>query len=558
MPSASREELLGSGRVSVPDWWGAGGRAGWLGDGDLGLAPPWTLAGLVAGAWGFEGPGRPGRVLPSPGIQGAQEPLAWCDSLAISTGEGGGWEGYDATLATARGGQSLVRETGEDPRPRSDVTLMRGDLQASDNAIGFSRGYTLRGLRIEAASGRRGTSGGVAAAARDLYAVAAATTRGRHRVAGLFSHRRSSASLTGGESEGARGDAGGAEYRYRAERWELSAALLRGYGYHDSRGGPWAEQRRLADATTGRLAFERSGTTQRLGVRASWREASVAPDANVPARPRARELWGATRWQRPLGDGDLDLRLGVGHQSALAMVTVAPSLEWRYRAAPWDARVAIERLVTPVWVDLAAGEHPFLQDTWAGGLEVGATVVGGGRARLGFLAGHTDHRAILSRLPLEAIALREGYRADPLGYDFGLLGAGAAWRSAHWWAALDGFVLARDASALQPRVDPGVGGRASLEAHFHYFQGDLGVRPRIEGWVVGVRESEATPSRTLPADGTINGLIAFSIADAVILFEGRDLMDRRIPQTWVDGATGVEAVGPGRQFRFTFNWRLFD
>jgi hypothetical protein len=135
---------------------------------------------------------------------------------------------------------------------------------------------------------------------------------------------------------------------------------------------------------------------------------------------------------------------------------------------------------------------------------------------------------------------------------------GFTWWTIHWTTTADGFVLARDGSTLQPRVDPGVGGRAAIQARYHAFQGDLGIQPRIEGWIVGPRESEAGLSRTLPTDGTLHALLALSIADAVIVFEGRDLLDRRIPQTWVDGATGLEARGPGREFRFTFHWRLFD
>jgi hypothetical protein len=199
VPSAGRDELLGSGSVSLPDWWGAGGRAGWLADGDLGTAPPWTLAGLVIGAWSIEAPARPLRALPWPGVMGAQEPLSWSDSVGIAAGRDAAWRGFDASLATASGGQPLVREPGDEVRARSDVTLTRGDHQMNDNGIGFSRGDTLRGLRIEAASGRRGPAGGIVAGGRDLYALAMATTRGAQRIEGSFSHRRSSAQLAGTE-----------------------------------------------------------------------------------------------------------------------------------------------------------------------------------------------------------------------------------------------------------------------------------------------------------------------------------------------------------------------
>jgi hypothetical protein len=491
-------------------------------------------------------------------VVGAQSASAWFDTLHASAGEGGAWEGFDATLARAHAGAAPDRQVAEGRPPRTDLALTTGAGGLRDNAVSLWRGDSLGGLRLEAASGERAALGGIAGAGRDLYAIAVGTSRGAHRADLAFVHRRAHARLVGGESQDVRGEAGRVAYRVGGGRWRLAADVARGYDRHDSRGVSWAEQRRLADATRAELTVERTGTRSRWGGRAAWRESGVTADASAGGRARARALWGAARWQGPAGEGDLELALGAGRHDALDRTVLAPALAWGFRRAPWDGRVVVERLATPVWADLAPGEAPFLQDTWAGGIELGALGARGGRARVGFLAGHTNGRAILPRLPLEGVALRAGYRADPRGYDFGLLTGEAGWRGARWAAAIEGFVLARDASVLQPQVDPARGGRVSLEAGVTLFGGDLRVRPRIEAWVVGPRESEATPSRSLPGYGLLGASLELTLADASLWVEGRNLGDHRTVQTWVDAATGGEAPGPGRELRATLVWRLWD
>jgi hypothetical protein len=557
-PPAGRAELLGAGLASVPAWWGAGGRAGWLPDSELGGGYPWSLAGLVAGAWVLDEPGRAPSAFPPPGAAGAQSPVAWLDSLVVSAGEGGAWEGFDAALAGARARPAFDRPANDRRQPRTDVAIASGANGLRDNAVSLWRGDTLSGLRIEAASGEHGPMGGVAGAGRDLYALSTATGRGAHRFEASFAHRRATASLAGGESQDTRAEAGGGGYRYRGERWRIGAALTRGYQNHDSRGGAWLERRRLADATAAALAVERVRGRDGWGVRGSWLESGVTPDVGASGRSRARALWGAARWRGPVGEGELELAVGVGHHSALGRTPVSPSLVWRFHGGPWDGRITFERLTTPVWSDLAPGETPFLQDTWAGGLDLGATAGAGGRGRIGFLAGHTRSRALLARLPLEALALRSGFGADPGGYDFGLVTAEARWRTPRWGTAIEGFILARDVSARQPQVDASRGGRALAEFGFRLFQGDLAVRPRLEVWAVGPRESEATPSRPLPAYGALGAALELTLADATVLIEGRNLADRRATRTWVDTSTGSEALGPGRELRATLSWRLWD
>lgn len=559
-PAAGREALVGSGVTGVSGWWGAGGRAGWLPDGDLSGGHPWSLAGLVAGTWVLEEVGRSRPTFPSPGGAGAQSPLAWFDTLAVSAGEGGAWEGFEAGLARVRAGLPITRTAGDGRRPRTEILIANGSYDLRDNAASLWRGDSLGGLRLEAASGERGVAGGVTGSGRDLYGIAAGSVRGAHRVEAGFTHRRSNAQLVGGESEDIRGEAGAGSYGYEGDRWRLGATLSRGYDRHDSRGGAWLEQRRLADATAAAVTVARRSGSRAWGVRGSWRESGVRADADSGGRERARALWGAARWQIPLGEGDLELALGAGHHTAVGRTPFAPSLVWSFRGSPWRGRVTFGRVTTPVWTDLAPGQSPFLQDTWAGGLDLGLGVAGGtgAGAGVGFLVGRTAARALVGRLPLESLARRAGFRADPGDYDFGLLLGEAHWRTRRWGASIEGFALAHDASALQPQVDPARGGRIATDLTFRMFQGDLVVRPRLEAWAVGARESEASPSRPLPGYGILGAALELTIADATVLIEGRDLADRRGVRTWVDSMTGIEVTGPGRELRVALNWRLWD
>lgn len=544
--------------TSVPGWWGAGGRAGWRPDAELGIGGPWTLAGLVVGAWALEEDGRAPVLLPAPGARGAEAAAVGFDSLDVRAGEGGAWEGFAAALARARAGPGLDRRPAPGRRSRTDVVLTSGARGLRDNAVGLWRGDSLGGLRVEAASGERAAAGGIAGGGRDRYGIAGARGRGPHRIEAAFGHRRALAQLAGGASQESRHEAGVAGYRFLGRRWSLGATVERGYGHHDSRGPGAPEARRLADATGAALTVEREGFGGRWGVRGAWQEERVTPDAAAGVRARARQTWAAARWRGPVGEGELELGLGAGLHDALGGATVAPALAWRFHGPTWQGRVTVERLATPVWSDLAPGQAPFLQDSWVGGIGLGADLGRGRRARVGFLVGHTRGRAILSRLPLEALALRTGARADPRGYDFGLLTGEASWRSGRWAAAVEGFALARDASPAQPGVDPARGGRVAAEATFRAFRGDLAIRPGVDAWLIGPRESEAVAPRSLPGYGMVGASLGLTLADATLRVEGRNLTDRRAERTWVDAATGVEALGPGRELRVALFWRLWD
>ncbi len=48
------------------------------------------------------------------------------------------------------------------------------------------------------------------------------------------------------------------------------------------------------------------------------------------------------------------------------------------------------------------------------------------------------------------------------------------------------------------------------------------------------------------------------LADVTVVTDVRGLEDERRPEVWIHPDTGLEALGPGREFRITLSWRLFD
>ncbi|MBI1796114.1 MAG: hypothetical protein HY076_07255 [Candidatus Eisenbacteria bacterium] len=530
------------------------GRPGWADDRDLGAASAWTLAGLSRGAWALDAPGLASGASPFPGTPGATRPLLWFDSLAVVTGEGAGLRGFDAALVRVGAGFDLIDLAGTRGRPTADLVIANGGHQLGDNALAVARSDTSNALRVEAGSGNRGPAGSFAGAGRDLYGIAAAIRRGRQRFEASFDHRRLNAELADGSFETVRGEGGHAGYRYRSGPWSVDGAFTRAYDRHVSGGGAFGDLTRLASATAASLAIDRSGATGRFGVRGAWRESRVAPAAGDSARVRAREVWAAAHAERTHGSETIAAELGAGHDDVLHRTVLAPSLAYGLVRARWSGRAFAERVVTPVWSDLAPGVAPFLQDTWAGGLELrGAT--DGGRGGFGVLAGRTGDRAMISRIPLESLALRAGTSVDPSTYAFALMHADAAWHGRHWMLGAEGFALARSSGTL-PALDPDRGGRAFVGASVRMFQGDLIVRPEFEAAAVGARWSEA--GRALAGYVTWTARLQLTLADAVLLIEGRNLEDRIRPQVWIDGATGVEATGSGRELRTVFSWRLWD
>jgi hypothetical protein len=172
--------------------------------------------------------------------------------------------------------------------------------------------------------------------------------------------------------------------------------------------------------------------------------------------------------------------------------------------------------------------------------------------------GRTLDRAVAQRWPLEELWLRTGYRRDPERYDWGLGSGEASWRGRSWSLEVEGYQLLRETHAVQPGVDPRRGGRGTLATWFSLFEGDLRVRLSGDAEAVGGRASEFGPSGWLEGYVSFGAGATLTLADATVAFRVRNLENERRPQTWMDPATGFEALGPGMEFRMVFAWRLYN
>lgn len=533
-------------------WVAEPGRAGEEPYAWLGSAFPASLAGLALGGWSFTG--LPGMGRPAPGLPQAEAPLAWSDSLVVSMGEGAAWDGFGAGLARAE----ETRRSRPRHAARSVFTAQSGSFGADDDGLALVRGDSTRWFGAGARAWNRGAVAGLEDGGAHVWTIGAGLSRGRHRVSGGFVQRGEAQATTGGARQDGKGEAGDAEYRYAAGWWDAGLSFERAHDSHLSFGDFLPGSRR--EAQENRVALDARVRTERgqAAARLEWRESQVVRTGGDAARSRARAVWGALEWRQALGEGRLELTLGAGHHGGVGRTELAPSVVYRFAGGPFDGAVRLERAVVPVWSDLAPGQAPFLQSTWAGGFDVGATARDGSGARASLLMGRTRDRALVARLPLEELWLRAGARADDEPYDFSLLTLVAGWRPSHFGIGAEGFALARDASAIQPVVDPPAGGRTYAEWRFRAFQGDLGVTLRAEVEATGVRESEAPTPRRLPAFASAGVTAAFTLADARITVRMRNLEDRRREQVWLDPATGREALGPGRSYTVAVTLRLFN
>jgi hypothetical protein len=560
-PDAGREAL---GSASSPDpvaWWSELGRPGFTSEADAGTLFPWTLAGLVRGTWRREDRdrGQPGRLVA--GAAGSDVPLAWYDSLSVTPGNGSAWLGFDGTLIGVDGVTAAPPPGSERrQRTRADVRLSSGSSGYSDNALSLRLGDRRSWLWGETQSFNRDGLGGLGDAGRHLYDAAAARTFGLHRVSGAFGQYGSSASLSEGTEGSSHGNGGHVEYRYGGGWVGGRVRLERGTESQESFGPLLLFSRRDAQDLGVSVELEGESDQRGWGARLSWRRESVRrATAGTPVFDAAAQaLWAAGRWQRPLGDGLLDLEIGWGRHDQVDRVELAPALRYEFHGGPFAGRASLARTVTPVWSDLRAGQAPFLQSTWHGGIEVVAAPSPLTHAGASFMVGRTRDRAVVRRWPLSDLWLRSGFVADPADYDFALLTADASWGGRHGVVGVEGFTLGRDASPIQPLVDPGHGGRARADWTFLAFKGDLGVRVGADVAGLGKRESEGSPPRTLPGYVTYGASVVLALEDVRVTLRALNLEDVRRPETWVDPATGVEALGPGRELRFVLTWRLFD
>jgi hypothetical protein len=514
-----------------------------------------VLAGLALGAWNVVEPLTGPTAFAFPGTASAREPLAWFDSLEVSAGEGAAWSGYGAPMAVAAPGPERARPQ----HTRAMFHFLDGDFGLDETGLGVERGDSLRSLRAAAFSANRGPRGPLGLAGRHVWGASGRMTLGEHAFEAGYAQRGAAANLQSGEQQSLVGESGRIAWRFqrRGVRAALAASRGRDRGESflpDRDVDTWSRR----DAERNEIALEAGSSRgeRDIGARLSWSETQVRRSERPEFARKERALWAAIRLTRPAGDGAIDLAAGAGHHDVFGGWDFAPSAAYRFAGGSIRGRVVLERMLAPVWTDLRTGVEPFLQRTWVAGWEVGADSPGGPAGHLGMLFGSSRDRAIVERLPLEEQWLRDGLVRDSGRYDFGLFTGGAAWRGRSFGASGEGFALARTKSTAQPAVDPPFGGRAALEFEFRPFQQELDVILRAEVEGVGPRESEAPVPRRLDGYESFGLSGTFTLVDVVVTIRARNLEDRARPQTWIDPATGREALGVGREFRMALAWKL--
>jgi hypothetical protein len=554
--TANPAALSNVGVFDLPAWWGMPGRPGMGSDLDPLSGAPWTFAGHVRGAWRLVEPTRAPSSLPFPGVHSATTPLVFYDTASVAVDDGALDGGLSGALMRATGGPVPPSSR----RARSVIALQGGAEGLDQNALSFERGDSLAWARAEVSTGSRGGTGGWDTFRRHVWGTGLGFRRGAHAFEGSFAQRGGSARLTDLEQESASGESGAFGYHYSNAAWTAGLRLARGHDAHESYDPFLVYSRRDAQENDVRATATLVRGDDTWSGAAEWTEARISRSEDGAFEANASGLWSVASLTRPAGEGALTMRLAGGRRPGIDGAHLAPGLDYVIVSGNIRARAFAGREMESVWADLAPGQAAFLQSTWNGGLELAAEHTHRRRrltGALGFRFGETRNRALVSRRPIEDLWLRSGFRADPGRYSFGLLTAHAAYAHGPLEADGEGFALLRDRSALQPQVDPGVGFRAGGATHFTAFTGDLDVRLRLMLDGVGPRESEAIPSRRLPGYVSLGAGANLRIADAVVTLDVLNLEDVRREQVWIDGVTGVEALGSGRTFRLLFVWRLF-
>ena len=486
----------------------------------------------------------------------ARSPLGLYDSLALARGGEGAAGGFDGALAHTALVRRPIDLTGG-PRAIGDLMLAGGTAGYDDNALWIRRADSLVSLEAGAESWTRNRFGPYDNAGRHQYGLGAGLERGGTRVEGAVAQRGGAGALVGGEEQSANSTGGYGGVGLRRGRHDVRLTLGRSYDTHESFAVFLPRSRRDARENWGSLEWRRDSL---FSARLDARDARVAR-TEVGSNERdwqSKAMWLTVGAEAHGRTTVLHAQVGAGKDQGTNQTEVAPSIALHLGQRTLHTRLFTERILTSVWSDLAPGESPFLQSTWAGGFDIEWADSAGRDARLGWIMGRTRDRALIQRLPLEDLWLRAGARRDVADYDFGLATVAASMRGQTWGAGAEAFVLIRDASHAQPRVDPGEGARGFLEGRFRLFKGDLGVRVRAGADVVGERESEAPVPRLLPAAVTFNWLVNLALADAVVTLRVNDLSDERPPQTWIDNVTGLEALSPGRELQLSIGWRFFN
>lgn len=536
---------------------GAPGRIGWLPGVTDGAAPPNAFAGLaVGGVRMIEDTRAPDR--PWPGLVGVRTPIVWVDSLSTVLGGAGGWQGFEAAMFEA-----AAVPLGGTPRAQPDdhavgmVSFIRGTSAEEQTSLSVARLDSLLPIRLEALSIKRGAIGSMEKSGRHLWGGTVGAQFGAHRFDASFSQRGAAGALASGEDESGTALSGGGSWIWTRARDRFGVEVARGYHHLESAGNTLTPSRRDADELAADADWSMPHATGEHAVRVSFRSAQVdrvtqgSPDVHTSDDA----VWLAVREQRIVAGGRLVASLGGGRSRATDATGWAPSLSWTRRLSGFEVRGVGERIVTPVWSDLAPGTDPFLQSTWVGGVDLGRHGPGWS-GTLGVRGGITDDRALVARDPLTELWLRRGIARDPGSYPFQMATAALASGGSHFSGGAEGFALVHHDSDAQPDVDPGFGGRIFVQTGFRVFADELAVTMRLDGIGVGERESEA--GRDLAPFGMLDAVVNATLADAVVTFSVRNLTDLVVPEVWIDPRTGIEARSPGREMHFAITWRLFN
>lgn len=512
---------------------------------------PWSLAGHALGAWRMrESAAAPnGLALP---VTLAPRPLVWSDTVAVRLLEGGAWEGFGASLAEARGISGVPGQT------RAAFSVEQATAAWEGYGLGIERGDSLRGGRVEAATMNHGALGSLESATHHVWGISGRMKRGHHGLSASYAQRGVADNLSAGVQTHGAGESGNVAYRYDGRGWNADASLARGRMHSESFGDSLAYSHREGQQNVARVELAHRGPSE-LGLALEYRDARVVrgtPGDSTGSFDRsATRWWGAVRGATPFAGGRVSAALGGGRDGATGITAYAPSLAWSSGGRGRGMRIAVERVLTPVGFDLAPGQAPFLQSTWAAGTQLVGGTTSGRRARVELLIGRSADRALVSRLPFEELWLRRGVRADTSSFRFALGSGGVEWRLSKLAIGGEGFGLWRSSG---PRFDPNWGARAFAGSRVALFAGDLGVAWRAEGEWMGPTLSDEPSPREVRASALIGARVVFTLSDLTATLLLRDLADLRPQLPWVDPGTNQLARSPGREFRLSILWRLFD
>jgi hypothetical protein len=556
----------------------------------MGNGLAYRFLGLTAGGVTLRDGLLPG-FRPWPGVDEVAAPLAWYDSAAVAVGEGAGWRGFGASAVELRALASVPHQR----RPRAAFTFVNGSSAIERVGLMLQRGDSASWLRSGALAEKRAGTGLLGQRAQHVWFVDLGQQRGEHTFAAAFS-QRGAANATqsdrrfrlsnfvppfAGLEEAARGEAGSLEWRWEHGKRQLNARFERSHDRRESFESEFFDIFSEREAQENGVVIELAGggPGRSHGLRLDLRQGQVRRSADFlgditavrpPRVADQHSAWLAGRGQRSLLGGQLEAQWGVGYTSAPALraerLQSSPSLSWAATNGPRRLRIYAERMVTPVWSDLAVNVKPFIQDTWLAGFSAGIGERSQRWLELDALAASIANRAQLQSWPVRDVALRYGWTRDEVRVNDAQVTLSGGLRQGDYAVDVAGFARVRPLGQQQAQLDPAIGARLGTQGGFRVFAGDLGVLLRLEGAWVGSRENVSLPEyfafpRQLAGYATFGGSLALTVGDARIVIRGMNLEDQLHPQIWTDPTSpfpGTVAVGSGRQFRVELAWPLFN